>query len=249
MTGGRAPSAAAPVIQRPPAPAPAVRWQAARSSTASMLSVIDRRGRIVGWLSPGDEAAMVAAFAYTGATAGGRTRGADMVRAVQQRDCWFRCDCLGAADPTPVLVPVSETHIRRSPHHPEHAEGCPFEMTAAEREGYVASLRELGPSESFRLARAIGQPGGALARHARAGDAPHGTTRTARTAAARPRRAGCPARAEQAVAAAVQAAGRGAGALGRPRAARPCRAAGGAVCGGARDLARQRPAPVGRALH
>jgi len=131
-----------------------------------MLSVIDKKGRVVGRLSPGDEAAMLAAFAYSGATAEARTRGADVVRPAQQRDCWFRCDCLGAADPAPVLVPITETHIRRSPHHPEHAEGCPFEMTAAEREGYVASLREPAAGESFRLARAIGQPGVALVREA-----------------------------------------------------------------------------------
>jgi len=144
-----------------------------------VLSVIDKKGRVVGRLSPADEAAMLAAFATSGATAEARTRGADVVRTAQQRDCWFRCDCLGAADPAPpmafhalsraepspsppVLIPVTETHIRRSPHHPEHAEGCPFEMTAAEREGYVASLREPAAGESFRLARAIGQPSGAL---------------------------------------------------------------------------------------
>ena len=136
-----------------------------------MLSVIDRKGRVVGWLSPGDEAAMLAAFAYAGATAESRTRGADVVRAVQQRDCWFRCDCLGAAEPAPVLVPVIETHISRSPHHPGHAEGCPFEMSAAKRAGYVASLREPAVGESFRLVRAIGQPSGALARQAGNGDA------------------------------------------------------------------------------
>jgi len=76
---------------------------------------------------------------------------------------------LSRAEPSPsppVLVPVTETHIRRCPYHPEHAEGCPFEMTVAEREGYVASLRELAAGESFRLARAIGQPGGAVVREA-----------------------------------------------------------------------------------
>jgi len=148
-----------------------------------VLSVIDKKGRVVGRLSPADETAMLAAFAYSGATAEARTRGAEVVRTAQQRDCWFRCDCLGAADQSPpmalhalsraepspsppVLVPVTETHIRRSPHHPEHAEGCPFEMTAAERESYVVSLREPAGGESFRLARAIGQPGAALVREA-----------------------------------------------------------------------------------
>jgi len=139
-----------------------------------VLSVIDKKGRVVGRLSPADEAAMLAAFASSGATAEARTRGADVVRPAQQRDCWFRCDCLGAADPAPVLVPVTETHIRRSPHHPEHAEGCPFEMTVAERESYVASLREPAAGESFRLARAIGQPGVALVREAGGASADEG---------------------------------------------------------------------------
>jgi len=139
-----------------------------------VLSVVDKKGRALGPLSAGDGGAMLAAFAFSGASAEARTRGADVVRSTQQRDCWFRCDCLGAADPAPVLVPVTETHIRRSPHHPEHAEGCPFEMTVAEREGYVASLREPAAGESFRLARAIRQPGGALAREAGGASADEG---------------------------------------------------------------------------
>ncbi len=134
-----------------------------------MLSVIDKKGRVLGPLGAEDGHAMLAAFAQSGATAEARERGADVVRATQQRDCWFRCDCLGT-EPAPVLVPVTETHIRRSPHHPDHAEGCPFEMTAAERESYAASLREPGAGDSFQLARAIGQPGRALVRDAGAGE-------------------------------------------------------------------------------
>ena len=165
MAGPALPSP--PRIQHPPAPA--VRGRAARPSAASLLSVVDKKGRLVGRLSPGDETAMLAAFAYSGATAEARTRGTDVVRAAQQRDCWFQCDCLGVGEPAPVLVPVTETHIRRSPHHPAHADGCPFEMNAAEREGYAASLRELQPGECFQLARAIGQPGAAPVRDTGAG--------------------------------------------------------------------------------
>jgi len=171
-----------------------------------VLFVVDKKGRVVGRLSPGDEAAMLAAFAGSGATAEARTRGADAVRTAQQRDCWFRCDCLGAADPAPVLVPVTETHIRRCPHHPEHAEGCPFEMTAAEREGYAVSLRESAAGESFRLARAIGQPGGALVREP-GGASAYEDEDDEDLQAADSRRPYRAARAEQAVAAGVQAAG------------------------------------------
>ena len=143
-----------------------------------MLTVVDKKGRVLGLLGADDGRAMLAAFAQSGASAEARERGADVVRAAQQRECWFRCDCLGPTEPAPVLVPVAETHIRRSPNHPDHAEGCPFEMTVAERESYAASLREPAAGDSFQLARAIsrkreafaaGQPGRALARDAGAG--------------------------------------------------------------------------------
>ena len=134
-----------------------------------MLSVVDKKGKVLGPLGAEVGHAMLAAFAQSGASAEARERGAAVVRATQQKDCWFRCDCLGPTEPAPVLVPVTETHIRRSPHHPDHAEGCPFEMTAAERESYAASLREPAAGDSFQLARAIGQPGRALARDAGAG--------------------------------------------------------------------------------
>jgi len=131
-----------------------------------LLSIIDKKGRVVGRLNPADEAIILAAFASFGATAQARTRGADVVRTAQHRECRFRCDCLGAADPAPVLVPITETHIRRCPYHPEHAADCPFEMTAAERKGYVASLREPAAGESFKLARVIKQASGPLVREA-----------------------------------------------------------------------------------
>jgi len=134
-----------------------------------MLSVVDKKGRVLRPLGADDGHAMLAAFAQSGASAEARERGADVVRAIQQKDCWFRCDCLGT-EPAPILVPVAETHIRRSPHHPDHAEGCPFEMTAAERESYAASLREPAAGDSFQLARAIGQPGRALVRNAGASE-------------------------------------------------------------------------------
>ena len=93
-----------------------------------MLSVVDKNGRPVRPLGAAEIEAMLAAFARPGATAEARTRGADIVRKVPQRNCWFRCGCLDGTEPAPILVPVLEQHIRRSPHHPDHADGCPFEM-------------------------------------------------------------------------------------------------------------------------
>ncbi len=78
-----------------------------------MLSVVDRNGRPVRPLGADEVEAMLAAFARPGATALARTRRAEIVRKVQQRNGWFRCGCLDGTEPAPVLVPVLESHIRR----------------------------------------------------------------------------------------------------------------------------------------
>jgi len=68
-----------------------------------VLSVVDKKGRVLGPLSADDGSAMLAAFASSGAGVEARERGADVVRTTQQRDCWFRCDCLGT-EPAPVWL-------------------------------------------------------------------------------------------------------------------------------------------------
>ena len=128
-----------------------------------MLSVVDRNGRPVCLLDAAEAEAMLAAFARPGATAEARTRGADIVRKVQQRNCWFRCGCLDGTEPAPLLVPVLEQHIRRSPHHPDHADGCPFEMGDAGNAAHARRLREPEPGEVFRLVRAVRPGDGAAA--------------------------------------------------------------------------------------
>ena len=133
-----------------------------------MLCIIDKKGRVVGPLSSSDYEACWRRLRIPVRPLRGENAGAGVVRTAQQRDCWFRCDCLGT-DPAPILVPVTETHVRRSPHHAEHADGCPFEMNAAERDSYAASLRELKAGEGFNLVRAIGRPGAALVREAGTG--------------------------------------------------------------------------------
>ena len=123
-----------------------------------MLSVADRNGRPVRRLDAAEVEAMLAAFARPGATALARTRGADIVRKVQQRNCWFRCGCLDGTEPAPVLVPVLESHIRRSPHYPDHADGCPFEMGDVGSASHARRLREPEPGKVFRLVGAV-RPG------------------------------------------------------------------------------------------
>jgi len=123
-----------------------------------MLSVVDRNGRPVRTLDAAEMEVMLAAFARPGATALARTRGAEIVRKVQQRNCWFRCGCLDGTEPAPVLVPVLEQHIRRSPHHPDHADACPFEMGDVGNAAHARRLREPEPGEVFRLVGAI-RPG------------------------------------------------------------------------------------------
>jgi len=133
-----------------------------------MLSVVDRNGRPVRMLDAVEVEAMLAAFARPGATAAARTRGADIVRKAQQRNCWFRCGCLDGTEPAPILVPVAESHIRRSPHHPDHADACPFEMGDIGSAAHARRLREPKPGEMFRLVGAI-RPGDAAAAGARTG--------------------------------------------------------------------------------
>ena len=122
-----------------------------------MLSVVDRNGRPVRLLNAAEAETMLAAFARPGATAAARTREADIVRRVQQRDCWFRCGCLDGTEPAPILVPVLEQHIRCSPHYLDHADGCPFEMGDVGNAAHAPRLREPEPEpgDMFRLVRAI----------------------------------------------------------------------------------------------
>jgi len=133
-----------------------------------MLSVVDRNGRPVRLLGAAEMEAMLAAFARPGATAAARTRGADIARKAQQRNCWFRCGCLDGTEPAPILVPVLGQHIRRSPHHPDHADACPFEMGDVGSLARARRLREPEPGDVFRLVGAI-RPGDAAVAGARTG--------------------------------------------------------------------------------
>lgn len=123
-----------------------------------MLFVTDKKAQAVGRLAAGEYEALVAAFAQAGAMPAERGRGATVVRMYQQQRRWFGCDCLGAGEGTPILVPVAEAHIRRDPTHPDHADGCPFELDAHDRLLRTRALREQEPAHGFKLAHAIAQP-------------------------------------------------------------------------------------------
>ncbi len=142
-----------------------------------MLSVVDRNGRPVRALGAAEVEAMLAAFARPGATAMARTSGAEVVRKAQQRNCWFRCGCLDGTEPAPILVPVIESHIRRSPHHPDHADACPFEMGDAGSAAHARRLREPERGDVFRLVGAV-RPGGAAAAVANARTGRRGVYKT-----------------------------------------------------------------------
>jgi hypothetical protein len=98
-----------------------------------LLFLTDKKAQAVGRLAVSEYEALVAAFAQAGAMPGERERGTAVVRKYQQQRRWFGCDCLGAGEGTPILVPVAEAHIRRDPTHPDHADGCPFELDAHDR--------------------------------------------------------------------------------------------------------------------
>ena len=120
-----------------------------------MLTLVDKQGRAASAICADDCETLLSAFARAGASARERDRGAALVRGYQQRNLWLRCSCLGEGEPAPVLVPVAEAFIRRDPNHPEHAETCPFESDAADRERLTRSMRLHAPGDGFRLARAI----------------------------------------------------------------------------------------------
>jgi len=126
-----------------------------------LLFITDKKAQAVGSLAEGEYEALVAAFARDGAMPGERGRGAAVVRKYQQGRRWFGCDCLGAGEGTPIVVPVAEAHIRRDPKHPDHADGCPFELDTHDRLLRARALREQEPAHGFKLARAIAQPGAA----------------------------------------------------------------------------------------
>ncbi len=126
-----------------------------------MLFVTDKKAQAVGRLARGEYKALVAAFAQAGAMPAEHGRGATVVRMYQQQRRWFGCDCLGGGEGTPILVPVAEAHIRRHPTHPDHADGCPFELDAHDRRLHARTLREQEPAHGFKLARVIAQPGAA----------------------------------------------------------------------------------------
>ena len=84
-----------------------------------MLGIM-RRGRVddIRLLTADEDRALRRAFGRYGVQAA-RDAGARVVREHQGgfSGQWFACSCRGGALPPPVLVPVSETHIRR------HVEG------------------------------------------------------------------------------------------------------------------------------
>lgn len=128
-----------------------------------VLSLVDKNDSPVRHLRTVEFDAMLAAFGRAGATVEARRRGAGAARQAQQRECWFRCDCLeGMQEPSPILVPVLERFIRRSPHHADHADACPFEMGDVASADYAKGVREPKPDDIFRLAGKIDADGAAL---------------------------------------------------------------------------------------
>jgi len=154
---GNTPPSAPPCPPGAIPPAPASSGCVFRLDGPGLLST-DKKGRVVGQLSPKEHDALLAAFAHSGPSADARARGAAVVRAYQQQHRWFRCPCLGVAERAPILVPVAESFIRREASYPDHADGCPFEMIGPDREPYFQSLRERDLSDGFQLTRAIKRP-------------------------------------------------------------------------------------------
>ncbi|MGD0107979.1 MAG: hypothetical protein ABSC06_28675 [Rhodopila sp.] len=106
-------------------------------------------------LSAAEDRVLRAAFGRHGGRREARVAAARIVRHDQQLgpgkwllcDClraqWLLCDCLRAAPHPPVLVLVSQTHIRRHEHTPwpPHLETCDFFREPAEQREITPSYR------------------------------------------------------------------------------------------------------------
>jgi len=76
--------------------------------------------------------------------------------------CWILCDCLSAGDRPPVLVPVSEAHIRRHYEHPwpAHDLDCDFHRDAAEQRAITRSYVRLPEGKAVSLLARLGEDDG-----------------------------------------------------------------------------------------
>jgi hypothetical protein len=109
-------------------------------------------------LSAAEDGILRAAFGRYDGRMEARAAAAPIVRHYQQLGPgqWLLCDCLRAAAYPPVLVPVSQTHIRRHEHAPwpPHLETCDFFREPAEQREITASYRA-GTTPVLRLVRAF----------------------------------------------------------------------------------------------
>lgn len=116
-----------------------------------MLSVVNRNGRSVRTLDAAEIGGDVGGLRAAGrdrrgthARCGHRAQGPAAELLVSLR--------LPGRDRTgPILIPVLEQHIRRSPHHPDHADACPFEMGDVGHTACARRLREPEAGDVFRL--------------------------------------------------------------------------------------------------
>ena len=124
-----------------------------------MLGIM-RRGRVddIRLLAADEDRALRRAFGRYGVQAA-RDAGARVVREHQGgfSGQWFACSCRGGALPPPVLVPVSETHIRRHVEGawPEHAEWCDWFREPKAQRAVSASFRRPSREGSLGLVRAF----------------------------------------------------------------------------------------------
>ncbi len=105
-----------------------------------------------------------AAFGRYGGQAEARAAAADVVGRYQQLGGgrWFLCACRPGAERPPVLVPVSQTHVRRHEdgRWPLHGEACDFYREPAEQRSVTASYAPPSVDKPLRLARPLGRVAG-----------------------------------------------------------------------------------------
>lgn len=119
-------------------------------------------------LTPVEDQLLREAFGRYGGEAQARADAALVVARYQQMGggMWFVCGCREDGGRFPVLVPVSQTHIRRHEDGiwPGHDEACDFFRDPEQQCAILRSYRRESGNDAIRLARAFGEPGPKLER-------------------------------------------------------------------------------------
>lgn len=112
-------------------------------------------------IHPDEDRVLRQAFGRYGGSPAARAAAAPIVAHYQQANGghWFFCDCRPGGERQPVLVPVSQTHLRRHQDErwPSHQENCDLYRDPGEQRLLTASYGPLPRGHAVRLVRRLNQ--------------------------------------------------------------------------------------------